>query len=77
MTNAEKYLKDNVSVEEFCEAIDNFIKGNGYSARVSKAFLNATYKPITPTLTEEQAKFLKRREKKNGRRKKSRTKRSA
>ena len=28
-------------------------------------------------LNEEQAKFLKRREKKNGRRKKSRTKRSA
>lgn len=55
-TNAEIFLKEGVSVEEYCKAIDNYVKGNGYSGRMSEEFLNA---PVTPILTEDERVILR------------------
>lgn len=56
MTNKDKFLRDGVSVEEYCKAIDNYIKGNGYSGRISKEFLNA---PVQPILTKDEKVILR------------------
>ncbi|MBO7695928.1 MAG: hypothetical protein J6T10_25120 [Methanobrevibacter sp.] len=65
MTNAEKYLKDNVSVEEFANEIGTLIS-NGYSAGANrKEFwcVNEVEKwleeQVTPTLTEDERVILK------------------
>lgn len=54
MTNTEKYLKDNVSVEEFLQAvIEHCSKGTKYSI---ETFLNEEAKP---TLTEDERVILR------------------
>ena len=62
MTNAEKYLKDNVSVEEFIEALTYELSGwdnKTYSYGMEDTIRNALNKPITPTLTEDERVILR------------------
>ena len=50
MTNAEKFLKDGVSVEEFIEAFCMSGKSavNGIQVYLLKDFFNEQVEPITP-----------------------------
>lgn len=58
MTNAEKYLKEGVSVEEIAEqiAITYFDRQSG---GIQKAVKNFFESPITPTLTEDERVILR------------------
>ena len=55
MTNAEKYLKDNVSVEEFINAIINSVTDIGGTYSLEKWLNNET----KPTLTEDERVILR------------------
>ena len=62
MTNKDKYLKDNVSVEEFIEALTYELSGwdnKTYSYGMEDTIRNALNKPIKPTLTEDERVILR------------------
>ena len=63
MTNAEKYLKDNVSVEEFASAIVRHKAGRITNENIIKHeiedIVNWLNTPITPTLTEDERVILR------------------
>ena len=60
MTNAEKYLKDGVSEEEFVNDLHYFWWTNEYDVRDSiRKFLHAQAKKSEPTLTEDERVILR------------------
>ena len=59
MTNAEKYLKDGVSVNELCYELSSYcssIKFNGFTARKLEGFFN---RPVKLRLTEDERVILR------------------
>ena len=59
MTNKDKYLKDNVSVEELCFELAKYctrINFNGFTSRKLKEYFEST---TTPTLTEDERVILR------------------
>ena len=62
MTNKDKYLKDNVSVEEFIEALTYELSSwdnKSYSYAMEDMIKKALNKPIIPTLTEDERAILR------------------
>ena len=65
MTNAEKYLKDGVSVEEFCKGFYQYLVSKdkisfGYDKSNVGAYLqNFLNEQVKPTLTEDERVILK------------------
>ena len=63
MTNKDKYLKDNVSVEELCFELAKYctrINFNGFTSRKLKEYFEST---TTPTLTEDERVILRNAQK--------------
>lgn len=60
MTNAEKYLKDNVSVEEFAHKIaDMLVENKGLANSYANDIVYFLKREITPTLTEDERVILR------------------
>ena len=68
MTNAEKYLKDNVSVEEFAEKLTKKISRwdelSYYSEGIEKDIIEYLNEEAKPTLTEDERVILRNIDKK-------------
>ncbi len=58
MTNAQKWLKDGASVEEFAEEIESYYYNSPFESELEavESFLKA---PVQPTLTEDEKVILR------------------
>jgi len=65
MTNAEKYLKDGVDIEEFALKLHRFMSGNEEAMWSYKSAITTFLKEqIKPTLTEDERAILRNIDKK-------------